>query len=80
MSETRHLVCEGTCNPGLAQLDEQRRQACRSWSPERSQMPSMHPDWLDAMRQLVHTVHCREAPGFMSNIWTCAVCGATRRW
>ena len=78
--EARYLVCEGACNPRLAQLDEQRREACRKWSPERAEMPSMSPAWLDAMRTLAHTSHRREAPGFMSNIWTCDVCGAQRRW
>lgn len=80
MSDTRQLVCEGACNPRLAQLDEQRRAATKQWSPEHHQMPSMSTSWLDAMRTLVHTTHHREAPGFMSNIWTCSACGATRRW
>lgn len=80
MTDTKLLICEGACNPDLGKLDEQRREACREWRPEHAAMPSMQEAWLTAMRQARHTPHQQEAPGFMGNIWTCAVCGASRRW
>lgn len=80
MKDTKLLVCEGACNPGLGQLDEQRRAVARHLNEFTGTMPAMSHEWVDAARQLVHRPHHREAPGFMSNIWTCTVCGATRRW
>ena len=62
------------------QLDEQRREVARHCNEFTGAMPAMSHQWVHAARQLVHRPHHREAPGFMGNIWTCNVCGATRRW
>lgn len=80
MTETRQLICEGSCNPQLRVLDEQRIAATIKWRPERVQMPSMPDGWVDAARTLVHTRHRRSGATLQGQTWECSVCGQTRRF
>jgi hypothetical protein len=80
MTETRHLICEGTCNPQLRMLDEQRIAATLKWRPERVQMPSMPEGWVEVMREQRHTPLERKGAGYMGALWACRVCGTQRRW
>jgi hypothetical protein len=81
--DTALLICEGTCNPNLGELDAVRRAATSTTAtsePDTPRLRALPSWWLRQMREVVYRPHVREAPGFMSNIWTCQSCGATRRW
>lgn len=72
------LICEGACNPGIADIDQAvaayRRQERRG-GPSGPVMPV--PDHLaDALRTLRHTPHHRINGAYSA----CSVCGYSRRF
>jgi hypothetical protein len=73
MDRTARLICEGRCNPGLAELDAERRDATAHL-----RMPDAV--WFAAHRQLRHTLHAEQRGPFLTSAWACTVCGTVRKW
>lgn len=71
------LVCEGSCNPQLPDLDREvaeiRREESRRRMAERGVVP-LYGTIAARLRQLVHTWHTPQPFG----AWTCSVCGRER--
>ena len=64
--DTKQLICEGACNPGLKKIDELIKRVGREIAAS---------DVADFARTAVYTTHT----SFVSELYTCDVCG-TQRW
>ena len=80
------LVCEGACNPNLAEYDKAAWCLAQSkWNMARMEKTTRSPmpvDFAELNRSLVHTPHVTIAAsvGDTASVVRCTVCGRERDW
>lgn len=76
MTRLRELICEGACNPGVAQLDYQIAQYRAEERHEGGvRLPIVDEAIVARLRRLRHTPHLWVSP----DRWACVDCDHERR-
>lgn len=71
----RELICEGACNPGVAQLDREVA-AARLQRPAGDNGPLDDLRLIDRLGLLRHTLHL----GVNETVFACVLCGWARQF